>query len=38
MKKWIKDSGLIIIKNAGHFSYLDDKLTFIEVLKSFLFE
>ena len=36
IKKLTKNSALIVIKNAGHFSYLDDRITFIEVLKEFI--
>lgn len=36
IKRCVKGSELIVIKDAGHFSYLDDKLTFIEVLKEFI--
>ncbi|WP_138159551.1 alpha/beta fold hydrolase [Peptoniphilus catoniae] len=32
----IKDSGLVILKGAGHYSYLDDYYTFSAVIKSFL--
>ncbi|CDZ74602.1 alpha/beta hydrolase fold protein [Peptoniphilus sp. ING2-D1G] len=35
-EKNIEDSGLVILKNAGHYSYLDDYYTFQAVLKSFL--
>lgn len=36
MKKWIKKSELIIVKNAAHFSYLDNFGLFIRVLNAFL--
>lgn len=36
MKKLIVDSGLVILKNAGHFSYVDDFGTFKAVIFSFL--
>ncbi len=36
MEKEIQDSGLVVIKNAGHYSYLDDYHTFKLVLKHFL--
>lgn len=36
IKKITKNSAIITIKDAGHFSYLDDKITFIEVLKEFI--
>lgn len=32
----IKDSGLVVLKDAGHYSYIDDYGTFAAVLKSFL--
>ncbi len=32
----ISDSGLVVLKGAGHYSYLDDYHTFQAVLKSFL--
>ena len=32
----IPDSGLVTIKKAGHYSFLDDRFTFNKVLKSFL--
>ncbi|QSX06243.1 alpha/beta hydrolase [Sedimentibacter sp. zth1] len=36
LNKKIKDSGLIILKNAGHYSYVDDYKTFRAVIQSFL--
>ncbi len=36
MEKEIKNSGLVTLKNAGHFAFLDQQYTFNEVLKSFL--
>ncbi|MBR2909780.1 MAG: alpha/beta hydrolase [Clostridia bacterium] len=36
IKKLTKNSALIIVKNAGHFSYLEDRITFFEVLKEFI--
>ena len=36
LNKIIKNSELVIIKNAGHFSYLDDYNTFIYTLKYFI--
>lgn len=36
LKKNIEDSGLIVLKNAGHFSYIDDFVTFKAVINSFL--
>ncbi len=38
MEKNIKDSGLVILKNAGHFSYLDKYQEFTSVITSFLKE
>lgn len=38
MEKNIKDSALITIKNAGHFSYLDSLSECTEIIKSFLKE
>lgn len=35
-EKNIKDSGLVILKNAGHYSYLDKLGEFIIILNSFL--
>ena len=32
----IKNSGLVVLKNAGHFSYIDDYGTFAAVVNSFL--
>ena len=34
-EKKIKDSGLVILKNSGHFSYVDDYSTFRAVMKSY---
>lgn len=36
MEKKIKDSGLVVLKGTGHYSYLDDYRRFKIVLKSFL--
>lgn len=36
MEKEISDSGLVIIKGAGHYSYIDDFQTFKLVINSFL--
>ncbi|MBR1883547.1 MAG: alpha/beta hydrolase [Clostridia bacterium] len=35
-EKNIKDSGLVILKNAGHYSYLDKPSEFIIILNNFL--
>ncbi|WP_036730246.1 alpha/beta fold hydrolase [Peptoniphilus mikwangii] len=32
----IKDSGLVVLKGAGHFSYIDDYSTFSAIINSFL--
>lgn len=36
MKKWIKNSRLIVRDNCGHFSYLDDIYHFTETVEKFL--
>jgi len=36
MKNEIKDSGLVVLENAGHFSYLDQFRTFIKIVDKFL--
>ena len=36
MEKEIKDSGLVVIKNAGHFSYLDNTNQYLLVTNEFL--
>lgn len=38
MNKKIKDSGLVIIKNASHYSYLDNKLYTGTIIREFLKE
>lgn len=38
MKKLIPDAGLVVFKNAGHFSYIDKLNDFLIVLNSFLKE
>ena len=38
MEKNIKDSGLVVLKNAGHFSYLDCYNDFSVIIKNFLME
>ena len=35
MEREIEDSGLVILENAGHFSYIDQYAQFTAVLKSF---
>lgn len=36
MEKNIKDSGLVIIENAGHYSYLDNSAKYLKVVECFL--
>ena len=36
MEKLIPDGGLVVLKNAGHFSYLDQFGQFIKIVKVFL--
>lgn len=36
MEKEIKDSGLVVLKNAGHFSYLDSPIEYNIVVENFL--
>jgi pimeloyl-ACP methyl ester carboxylesterase len=36
MEKLIKGSGLVTLKNAGHFSFLEQEYTYLKVLASFL--
>ena len=36
MEKLIPDAGLVVLKNAGHYSFLDQSYTFGRVLDSFL--
>lgn len=36
MEKLIKGSGLVTLKNAGHYSFLEQQFTFNKVIKSFL--
>ena len=36
MEKEIADSGLVVLKNTGHYSYLDDYNQFSIILKAFL--
>ena len=36
MEKEIKDSGLVILKNAGHYSYLDQFQQFCTIVNNFL--
>ncbi|KPU26475.1 alpha/beta hydrolase [Caloranaerobacter sp. TR13] len=38
MEKEIEDSGLVVLKNAGHFSYLDQYNRFIVIVDKFLEE
>lgn len=36
LKKYIKDAGLVIYSNCGHFSYYEDSYTTIQILLSYL--
>ena len=36
MEKEIKDSGLVVLKNAGHFSYLDSPIEYNLIVENFL--
>jgi pimeloyl-ACP methyl ester carboxylesterase len=36
MKSQIEDSGIVVIKNAGHFSYLDNSAQYCAVADNFL--
>ena len=36
MEKNIKDSGLVVLKNAGHFSYIDKSSEFNLITDNFL--
>ncbi len=36
MEKEIKDSGLVVLEGAGHFSYIDGYNKFVAVIKAFL--
>ncbi|WP_353092704.1 alpha/beta hydrolase [Tissierella praeacuta] len=36
MEKEIRDSGLVVLENTGHFSYLDDYQRFTIILRNFL--
>ncbi len=36
MEKEIKDAGLVVLKDAGHFSYLDQYPRYMSIVKSFL--
>jgi pimeloyl-ACP methyl ester carboxylesterase len=36
MEKLIPDAGLVVLKNAGHYSFLDQSYAFGRVLDSFL--
>ena len=35
MEKEIKNSGLVVIKNTGHFSFLEDEYTYLKVMASY---
>lgn len=36
MEKKIKDSGLVVLQNAGHFSYLDSTMQYLKIAEVFL--
>ena len=36
MAKEIKDAGLVVLKNAGHFSYLDNENEFNLIVNKYL--
>lgn len=36
MEKKIKDSGLVVLNNAGHFSYLDKSMEYNIIVENFL--
>ena len=36
MEKQIRNSGLVVLKNAGHYSFLDQPVIFSRVIRSFL--
>ena len=36
MEEKIPDAGLVVLKNAGHYSFLEDYFTFCAVIDSFL--
>lgn len=36
MEKNIKDSGLVVLENAGHFSYLDQSVQYLKIVENFL--
>ena len=36
LKRKIKDSELVVIKNAGHFCFNDNRYLFVKTLKEFL--
>ena len=36
MEKRIKDSGIVVLENAGHFSYLDNPQKYLVVAEHFL--
>ena len=35
MEREIKNSGLVVIKNTGHFSFIEDEYTFLKVMASY---
>jgi len=36
MEKYIPDSGLVVLKNAGHYSYLDKLHEFLTIIEHFI--
>ena len=36
MEENIENSGLVVLKNCGHFSFLEDQVTYLRVLQSYL--
>ena len=36
MEKTMKDAGLVVLENAGHYSFLDQQFTFNRVISSFM--
>ena len=36
MEKTMKDAGLVVLENAGHYSFLEQQYTFNRVISSFM--
>jgi len=36
MESKIPDAGLVVLQNAGHYSFLDQPFVYFKVIKSFL--